>query len=60
MLAQAIVQEVAKIKEEVSDSQATRVSHGLMMFRKWTGKDIALEKIDTALLDKYQRHRLKK
>lgn len=53
MLSHALLQEIARTKEEVSDSQATRVSHGLTMFRKWLGKDTALEKIDTDLLNRY-------
>ncbi len=57
-LSNAIVLEVARIEEDISPGQAYRVSYGLINFRKFAG-DVRLEEIDTELVERYQRKRLK-
>lgn len=57
-LGPAIVEEVARIEEDVSASQATRVSIALMNFFKFVG-DVPLYKIDAKIMEEYQRHRLR-
>jgi integrase len=54
----SIVQEVSRIEQDVSSRQACRVGCGLRNFFNWSG-DISLESIDTSMLERYQRLRLK-
>ena len=55
----AIALEVKRVDEEVSKGQSIRVEYSLRNFMNFTG-DIRLEKIDTHLLERYQKERLKK
>jgi integrase len=57
-LANAIVREVARIESDVSIRQAERVGHALQNFYNWVG-DIALERIDSQMVESYQRKRLR-
>ena len=58
-LGAAIVREVDRIEREVSKGQAIRANYSLMEFFKFAG-DMPLKKIDTALLTRFQRHRLQR
>lgn len=57
MLSEAIDAEVKRIKEEVSDGQSTRVEYALKNFKEYAN-DVRLERIDTALVEAYQKKRL--
>jgi len=57
-LAKAIMTETMRLEDEISSRQADRVNIALNNFLAWSD-DIALEKIDTDMLDRYQRHRLR-
>jgi integrase len=57
ILSKAIVREVARIAEQTSERQAERVGIQLANFLAWAG-DLALEKISTEMLDRYQRYRI--
>lgn len=59
-LKDAIVKEVDIITKDVSEREGARVDEGLGRFFAFVGKDIALEKINTGLLEQYQRERLQK
>jgi len=56
-LSAAIVQEVKRVEEDVSRRQAEQVLYSLENFLRFAG-DVTLDRIDTALLDRYQRKRL--
>lgn len=56
--ARALVREVARLEEHTGPRQAARVGVQLANFLAWAG-DIALEKITTELLDRYQQKRIK-
>lgn len=56
-LSKAIVQEAVRVEEDVSKQQAKVVLIGLNNFLTFA-RDVTLDRIDTALLDKYQRRRL--
>ena len=63
-LEKAILAEVERLETDVSEQQALRVRDGLMNFLKWCRKtlkkkDISLDRIETAILEDYQRQRLK-
>ena len=58
ILSRAIVQHVARVKEDGTDLKAERVSQALMNSLRWKG-DAALHRIDTETLDAYQRARVK-
>jgi len=53
----AIVAEVERVETDVGEQRAQRVATMLTNFREWAGR-ITLDRIDTALLEGYQRHRL--
>lgn len=57
MLKAAIVRECGRIEREVSLAQATRAQTSLAAFCEFTG-EIEIAKIDTPLLERFQRHRL--
>jgi integrase len=59
-LSRAIVAEVQRVESDVSPASALRVHHCLKNFLKWLGQDIELSKIDTDLVERFQRERLKK
>ena len=59
-LKSAITAEVARLEADVSTRQAERVSYALANFFTWLGKDALLDRIDTQLLENYQRHRIEK
>src|SRR5256885_109862 len=56
----AIVAEVARIEVDVSPRQALRNHLCFKNFLKWLGQDIELAKINTDLMERYQRDRLRK
>jgi integrase len=56
----AMVAEVNRLEIDVSARCAERVHYALKRFMEWLGRDIQLEKIDTHLLEQYQRSRLQK
>lgn len=58
MLSDAIKVEKQRVKEEVSEGQATRVEYALKNFKEYAG-DIKLEKIDAAMIEAFQKTRLK-
>lgn len=57
-LSRAIVTEVARVEVDVSQTSALRIHHCLKNFLQWLGRDMELSKIDTDLLERYQRERL--
>ena len=60
-LSRAMVAEVARVEVDVSQASALRTHHCLKNFLKWLGgRDIELSKIDTDMLERFQRERLKK
>lgn len=59
-LSRAIVAEVDRIEVDVSARQACRNHVCLKNFLTWLGRDIELARIDTELLERYQRDRLRK
>lgn len=58
-LSSAIIREVTRLEGDVSAQQALRVSTSLEGFLGWAG-DQPLDKINTAMVERYQRRRLKK
>ena len=58
-LSRAIVAEVERIEVDVSKASALRIHYCLKSFLKWLGRDTELSKIDTDLLERYQRDRLR-
>jgi hypothetical protein len=58
-LSQAIVTEIDRTEIDVSEYEAKRRSSALRNFLDWLERDITLEKIDTNLLENYQRERLR-
>jgi len=56
----AVVREVARIEADVSTRAADRADYCFDAFQRWIKKDIPLERIDTAMLEAFQRDRLKK
>jgi len=57
-LSEARVAEVARLEADVSHWQADRAEYGLWNFQAWAG-DINLDRIDTTMLEEFQRTRLK-
>lgn len=55
----AVVTEVGRIETDISPAAAKRADYCFASFQKWLGRDIDLDKLDTALLEQYQRQRLK-
>jgi integrase len=51
--------EIQRIETEVSLLQAERVGNSFNQFLRWLGEDIQISKIDTNMLNAYQRDRLK-
>lgn len=56
----AMVAEVNRLEIDVSAQCAERIHYALKRFMEWLGRDIQLEKIDTPLLEQFQRSRLQK
>lgn len=56
---EAICQEVKRVEDDVSRLESLRVFRGLSNFLAFSG-NVTLDRIDTALLDRYQRKRLAK
>jgi integrase len=56
-LKEAICREVKRVEEDASRLEGLRVFHGLSNFLAFSG-NVSLDRIDTALLDRYQRKRL--
>lgn len=59
-LDQAVVQEIARIESDVSTQAAERARYYFESFQKWLGRDTPLTRIDSAMLERFQRDRLKK
>ncbi|HNQ89812.1 MAG TPA: tyrosine-type recombinase/integrase [Verrucomicrobiota bacterium] len=55
----AYVEEVRRIRETTSDSQAERAMYAFEQFLCFLKKDIELFRIDAKLLERFQRHRLR-
>jgi integrase len=55
----AVLTEVARLETDVSKSAAERADYCFQSFQEWLGKDIPLNRIDTDLIEQFQRHRLK-
>lgn len=58
-LSKAIVREVARLEVDVSPQASERCHYALINFAAWLGKDRPLEKIDAALIEAFQRKRLR-
>ena len=58
-LSRAIVAEIERIEVDVSPQAAERIRCAFNNFVKWLGRDIPLVRIDTDVLEDYQRYRLR-
>lgn len=54
----AVIAEVARIEADTGKQAAQRAENYFLNFQRWLGHDLPLNKIDTAMLERYQRDRL--